>query len=88
MLKRKLVPGARKRLAGVSAVLGATYLLGTPSLIGSRHVPGAQLLGFQDCETCPEMVVLSAGEFMMASLASELGRVDVEGLPRRVVIPK
>src|SRR5262245_36307450 len=34
------------------------------------------------------MVVLPAGDFMMGSPASELGRVDVEGLPRRVVIPK
>ena len=34
------------------------------------------------------MVVLPAGEFMMGSPASETGHQDVEGLPRRVVIPK
>jgi DNA-binding winged helix-turn-helix (wHTH) protein len=42
---------------------------------------------FKDCEDCPEMVVLAAGEFMMGSLESERGHQDVEGLPRRVIIP-
>src|SRR5262245_51100412 len=69
-------------------VWGATYLLGTPSLIGSRHVPRAQQLGFQDCEICPEMVTLPAGDFLMGSPASEIGHLDVEGLPRHVAIPK
>src|SRR5215813_3260057 len=73
-------------LGAVTAVWGATFLLGGTSLTGSRQ--GEQLTDFQDCETCPEMVVLPAGEFMMGSPASEIGRVDVEGLPRRVVIPK
>src|SRR5262245_58038155 len=72
----------------LSVVSGATYLLGTPSLIGSHQVPGAMQPGFQDCETCPEMVMLAAGDFLMGSPASELGHLDVEGLPRRVVIPK
>jgi formylglycine-generating enzyme required for sulfatase activity len=72
----------------LSVVSGATYLLGTPSLIGSRHVPGAQQPSFQDCETCPEMVMLPPGDFLMGSPASEVGHLDVEGLPRRVVIPK
>jgi formylglycine-generating enzyme required for sulfatase activity/DNA-binding winged helix-turn-helix (wHTH) protein len=72
----------------LSVVWGATFLLGGTSLTGLRTVPGEQQLGFQDCETCPEMVVLPAGEFLMGSPVSETGRVDVEGLPRRVVIPK
>jgi formylglycine-generating enzyme required for sulfatase activity/DNA-binding winged helix-turn-helix (wHTH) protein len=72
----------------LSVVWGATFLLGSTSLTGLRPVPGEQQLGFQDCETCPEMIVLPAGEFLMGSPASETGRVDVEGLPRRVVIPK
>jgi formylglycine-generating enzyme required for sulfatase activity len=43
---------------------------------------------FKDCEDCPEMVALAAGEFMMGSPEGERGRQDVEGFPRRVVIPK
>jgi formylglycine-generating enzyme required for sulfatase activity/DNA-binding winged helix-turn-helix (wHTH) protein len=72
----------------LSVVWGATFLLGSTSLTGPRYVPGEQQLGFQDCETCPEMVVLPAGEFLMGSPPGELGRVDVEGVPRRVIIPK
>src|SRR5262245_12081777 len=72
----------------LSVVSGATYLLGTPSLSGPRQVPGGLQPGFQDCETCPEMVMLPAGEFLMGSPASELGHLDVEGLPRHVAIPK
>jgi formylglycine-generating enzyme required for sulfatase activity len=71
-----------------SAVWGATFLLGGTTLTGPRHGLGEPQAVFQDCETCPEMVVLPAGDFMMGSPANELGRVDVEGLPRRVVIPK
>jgi len=72
----------------LSVVWGATFLLGNTSLTGPRSVPGEAQPGFQDCETCPEMIVLPAGEFLMGSPASETGRVDVEGLPRRVMIPK
>ena len=72
----------------LSAVWGATFLLGGTTLTAPRHGVGEQLSVFQDCETCPEMIVLPAGDFMMGSPASELGRVDVEGLPRRIVIPK
>jgi formylglycine-generating enzyme required for sulfatase activity len=74
--------------SAVSAVWGATFLLSGTPLIGLHQGLGEQQADFQDCETCPEMVVLPAGEFMMGSPASEVGRVDVEGLPRRVVIPK
>jgi formylglycine-generating enzyme required for sulfatase activity len=87
-----LVYGPRAWAAAVtfflSVVWGATYLLGGTSLTGSRHIPQVQQQVFQDCETCPEMVVLPAGEFLMGSPASEPGHLDVEGLPRRVIIPK
>lgn len=41
---------------------------------------------FKDCEDCPEMVALPAGDFLMGSPESESGHQDVEGLPRRVII--
>ena len=39
---------------------------------------------FRDCDTCPEMVVIPGGRFMMGSPASEEGRYDNEG-PRHEV---
>jgi formylglycine-generating enzyme required for sulfatase activity len=39
---------------------------------------------FRDCPTCPEMVVLPAGEFMMGSPESERGRNKDEGPQRKV----
>jgi len=86
------VYGPRAWVAVVTFVLsvawGATFLLGSTSLNGPRNVPGEQQLAFQDCETCPEMVVLPAGEFLMGSPVNEPGHLEVEGLPRRVTIPK
>ncbi len=43
---------------------------------------------FRDCEDCPEMVVLPAGEFMMGSPASEERRWDNEKPRHRVTIAK
>ena len=39
----------------------------------------ARAESFQDCETCPEMVVVPPGEFIMGSPDSEDGRYDNEG---------
>ena len=41
---------------------------------------------FRDCETCPEMVVIPAGSFMMGSPPGEEGRFDDEGPQHRVTI--
>ena len=41
---------------------------------------------FFDCPTCPEMVVIPAGEFRMGSPASEEGRRSTEGPLRRVAV--
>lgn len=42
----------------------------------------------RDCPTCPEMVVVPAGEFMMGSPESERGRGKDEGPQRKVAIPR
>ena len=41
---------------------------------------------FRDCQACPEMVVVPAGEFMMGSPDSERGRVSNEGPQRKVAV--
>ena len=41
---------------------------------------------FQDCDYCPEMVVVPAGSFSMGSPSSERGRWEAEGPQHRVTI--
>ena len=41
---------------------------------------------FQDCETCPRMVVVPAGEFIMGSPENEPGRLYYEGPQRKITI--
>ena len=43
---------------------------------------------FRDCATCPEMVVVPSGSFMMGSPADEPNREDNEGPQHRVTISK
>jgi len=43
---------------------------------------------FKECADCPEMVVVSAGEFMMGSPADERDRLDNEGPLHKVALAK
>jgi formylglycine-generating enzyme required for sulfatase activity len=43
---------------------------------------------FQDCEDCPEMIVVPPGQFIMGTADSEVGRLGNEGPQREVTIPK
>jgi formylglycine-generating enzyme required for sulfatase activity len=45
-----------------------------------------QLTDGKPCTTCPEMVVVPAGSFIMGSPLSEEGRDDIEGPQRKVTI--
>lgn len=43
-------------------------------------------MAFSECATCPEMVVVPAGEFLMGSPDTESGRLKFEGPVHKVVI--
>ena len=43
---------------------------------------------FRDCGTCPEMVVIPGGSFLMGSPPGETGRYDDEGPEREVSVPQ
>ncbi len=63
--------------------------LGTASTINAA-MPNDIVIGskIKDCDQCPEMVVLPAGEFMMGSLATEVGHVTNEGPRHRVAFSR
>jgi formylglycine-generating enzyme required for sulfatase activity len=99
----RTIPAHKMRMWGAVAAgfmcvaSGTVYLLGPPVLVANPgHVSLAKNMPaephprptFKDCVDCPEMVALPAGEFMMGSPKDEPGRQGVEGLPRRVAIPK
>lgn len=69
------------RLVGV---LLALTLLSLPAVAEELN-PGST---FRDCPTCPEMVVIPAGSFMMGSPESEMDRNDNEGPQHRVTIAR
>jgi formylglycine-generating enzyme required for sulfatase activity len=72
--------------------LAVAYLGGKSPLLMAQHLVApknaASVASFRDCDLCPEMVALSAGDFMMGSPDSEAGREGQEGPPRRVVLTK
>ena len=59
-------------------------------VVEAREGERAELLApgerFRDCETCPELVVVRAGSYMMGSPASEEGRTVTEGPQHQVAI--
>jgi formylglycine-generating enzyme required for sulfatase activity len=56
----------------------------TQQFLGKTLKP---VISFQDCLDCPEMVAALSGEFMVGSLARELGHDDNKISLHRVMIP-
>ena len=78
----RLTPFQRRGI-GIATVL--FLLLLSPLTFVNAHQVGET---FRDCETCPEMVVLPAGEFIMGSPKGERGRYVSEEPQHQVTISK
>jgi formylglycine-generating enzyme required for sulfatase activity/DNA-binding SARP family transcriptional activator len=85
-------------LAAFAAVLlawvAAIYVLPSqrtadarPETSSAARAPDATRI-LKHCDTCPEMVALPPGEFVMGSPPTEVGRYEVEGPQRRIVFAK
>jgi formylglycine-generating enzyme required for sulfatase activity len=81
----------------IFVAMGTLYLFGLPqstaslapvAISMSPNTLAPPFAAFRDCEDCPEMVALPAGEFLMGSPDAESERRSVEGPPRRVAIAK
>lgn len=71
----------------IRSALAAMLLLTGVSRAGAQEGDGRQPgERFRDCASCPEMVVVPAGSFMMGSPASEEGRLSEEGPQHLVTI--
>ncbi|ALL14909.1 formylglycine-generating enzyme family protein [Caulobacter henricii] len=74
----RLAPG---EVVQVAADIGPATASTVASRADATTVAGQTI---KDCPTCPEMLVLPAGQFMMGSLSTEIGRGRDEG-PRHPV---
>ncbi len=72
------------QVAPAAPSISSTRPAAAPGSIASM-APGTT---FQDCETCPEMVVIPIGSFTMGSPPGEEGRFDNEGPQHQVTISR
>lgn len=54
----------------------------------AEHATASAGTSFRDCETCPEMVIVAAGSFLMGSPDSERGRRALEGPQQTIQFAK
>ena len=77
--KKTMRLNAKRAVNGIAAVLFSLLLSACGYQVGET---------FRDCATCPEMVVLPAGQFTMGSPEGEEGRDESEGPQHQVTIAK
>lgn len=79
-MSKPLVFGALALLAvaGIGGVAVLNSGGGDNAQVQSTEIAEAPLSPFSDCEACPEMVVIDAGNFMMGSPDTEIGRTGNE----------
>ena len=68
-------------LFALAAILGGCMHVGAP------RTPAAGV-AFTDCQGCPEMVVIPAGNFIMGSPEDEPARRKTEGPQHRVTVAR
>jgi formylglycine-generating enzyme required for sulfatase activity len=73
-------------LLAVPASLRAQERPGPAQAQAARSYPVQPGRSFRDCIDCPEMMVIPAGQFMMGSPATEVGRYSNEGPQRAVAL--
>ena len=77
-----LIKGPQEKTA-----LDVVRMRGDPTLLAALGILETGDV-FRDCETCPEMVVVPAGSFLMGSPPAEEGHHDSQGPQHRVTIAK
>src|SRR6202007_3011500 len=74
----------RSRLLALALALPLAFLaLAAAGLVRAQEHKDRE---FRECPDCPEMVGIPAGEFMMGSPPSEVGRFDSEGPQHPVTV--
>src|SRR5258705_482168 len=82
-----------RRASVLLSVFFVLAIFGSPARPGGALAPAQERVleprdGFKECERCPEMVVVPAGELTMGSPRSEPDRSPEEGPQHAVVFAK
>ena len=81
--------GFKKYCSNITKPFARIILFFSPAFIFLSSYAQTELKpgqSFRDCSTCPEMVVIPAGSFMIGAPADESGRYDEEGPQKKVDI--